>query len=427
MQQKGYPTLPLMDLLSKSQEQFNNQEYNNSIQTAEEIKLKATQIEELFKKIEKLTTSIKILSTFDIDTTPLDLRLLYVKSDFESANIEISNQESESLDIEVSKIFFNISKQKYKDLETYKENLAINNINETFFEKFYTSSKKEYESKNYFEFLNIYKSFEDIKKIIEQKRDFEQNYQRILNQNISFNRVNGSLDLFEFQINELNYVEAKKTISELNNQSKLALFLRSEIKILDNDFNSAKELGIIDNKTEEYYNKTKSEYSLENFDEANSLLKDTKKRIQDIQSQNIVFGGIRKAQLQKGLKDFFINNWPYLLVLIIISIIIYNPVKRYIGKLLTNNKLVNLKLEREAIISLQKDLQTSYYVDHIIDKKSYHKDFIRFEEKKTDLGNKIALNEEKLRTYDLYFKKLKNKLLFKKWFIILRFIDYKFY
>lgn len=414
MQKKGYPTLPLIDLLTKSQEEFNTAKYFESINTSNEIKQKSIEIESLYKLLEKITISLKLMNQFGIDTTPQDLKLLYSKSDFEAANIETSRIEAESLDNEIFKIFSNISKQKFKDMETYRENLLINNINETFFEYYYITQKNLFNQREYSEFLENFSKFEALKIIIEQKQEFEQNLIKIKNQNISFERSKAALELFTIQINDSNYVGAKQTIGEINNLSKTALSLKLELLTFKTNYDSIRELGLLNNKTEENYAQIQKEYVLENFKEAERLLVETEKLIQEIEKNNMVFGGIRKAELKKSLYDFFINNWPYIVIIIILSIILFRPLKNYFNLHYLNIKIRRLKLEKEVILEMQKELQKNYYMDHAIDKKSYHKDFQRYEERKIELQNSVGVNEDKTKTLKEYFKKLKNKITLKK-------------
>ena len=415
MQKKGYPTLPLLDMLSKSMEQFNQALYADSYNTSQEIKIKSDEISLLYKDIERISESLNILKNFDIDTTSLELELLYAKSDFEAANIETSKAEAETLDKKVFPIFLNLSKQKYKEMHTYRENLLINGINESYFEEYYKNETSLYNSKKYFEFLFGYRNFLDLQRIIEQKIEVEKNIIIIKAKNISFERQKGSFELFYLQINEKNYESALNTISNLLNTTKTALKLKNESKTIDSEFERIQSLGILDNKTIDTYNRAKQEFSLENFEEAEKLFLETKKSLQEIETNNIVFGGIRKAELKKNLIDFLINNWILILVVAALIAVLFKPLKKYSQLKIAGFKLSKLKSEKEAIISLQKELQKDYYIGHSIDKKSYHKEFSRIEERKIEIGNQIAMNEEKEKEHNQYFKDLKKKMdIFKR-------------
>ena len=110
------------------------------------------------------------------------------------------------------------------------------------------------------------------------------------------------------------------------------------------------------------------------------------------------------------MKEFFLNNWKGLLAIIIILIIIYRPTKTYVLLKYSRHALEKCKVEKETISELQKELQTQYYVEHSIDKKTYHDDFSNFEERKTELQNRIDFHEEKSKTYKSYFDRMNKRL-----------------
>lgn len=407
LQRQGYPTLPLIEMLDLARQSFNNLDYNASYHTSQQIISQSETIVQLKTELDELTKGISLLILYGEDTTELELQLLYAKSDFESANIDLSKSEAETLKTKTSGIYQNISSGKFLELKDYSETLKQDNKNITFFNEYYNKQRILYEQRRYIDFLEGDSNLETIKKIISTQEELEKNLETITSEEISLRRKDDSLSLYETFLNTTDYKNAEKTLAELNMLAKTAIALKEEMESLAIEYEQIRELGILDNKTQEKYSLAMKEYSLENYIESKKLFDETRTALSELERQNIIFGGIARAQLKRGLKDFLIQNWATLIILTILITITFKPAKTYSMMKYSKKQMEKLTSEKEIIIELQKELQKQYYIEHFIDKKTYHEDFNRYEERKVEITNKLAMLEENHKEYSDYMEKLR--------------------
>jgi hypothetical protein len=407
MQKEGYPTLPLLDSLNEAEIKYNLNDYNASYTLSINTISDADKIILLQEELLRLTDDLKTLNTLGLDTAALDISLLYAKSDFESANIGIALEEADKLDKEIYPVLSNYSKKYYDELKNYSKSLEEPAALSNFFKEYLRQQEEYYINADYSAFLKGFLKFESLKKIISIQAELEKNIVLLEGKNISFNRLNDSMALFETQVNLSDFENAEKTLSELNSLSKTALSLKLEMDNLTVYYEKISSMGILDNKTAALFELAKKEFSLENYIEAEKKSDETKKALLSLETNNIIFGGLKKASIKKGLKDFFVNNWLTLLIIFVILTLAYKPVKIYLFLKYSVYQRKKLSDEKEAIELLQTELQKEYYIERFIDKKTYKSDFTQYEERKAEIQSRFIFLEEKSKTYSNYLDKIK--------------------
>lgn len=417
LQKEGYPTLPIIDILAEAEAKYNIGDYNSSLSFSKEALAKGDQIIIVHSILLTLTDDLEILNSLGFATDELDISLLYAKSDFESANIDLSEKEAAVLSEKIYQTLLNYSRNNYEILKAYHEsyvNTSKDISSDDFFIRYYEKESEFYRRQEYSLFLKGFLDFDDIKNIIIEHDALLKNIEVINQEKISFLRLNDSLSLFEEEINSQDYSLALKTLSEINTLLMTAITLKEEMVNITVYYNNLDAQGIIDNKTFALFESAKKEFSLENYLDAKLKADETKKALYSLESKNIIFGGLKKASLKKGLKDFFLNNWLALLVIFIISLIAYKPSKAYLLLRYSQFRLRKLNDENNAIKLLQIELQKQYFIEHFIDKKTYKEEFTKFEERKSEIENRLDFFSEKSNDYKTYLKKLKKLLNFRK-------------
>ncbi|MBR9691114.1 hypothetical protein GOV08_05525 [Candidatus Woesearchaeota archaeon] len=403
LQKNGLPTLPLIDLLGLARRQYNNSEYNTSYNTSTALLTQADEIEELQKELLSTTEILKILSGYGEDTTSLEISLLFAKSDFEAANIRLSQDQLSKVKKSIEKVSKNYSLTFFFEIEEYKN---IRGNESELFNNYYKSQKDLLDNNEYYEFLIGFQDFESIKEIISLDQKVQSNLELIEKKGISFNRSNDMIRIYEEYLLEKDYQSASSILTELNSLLETAIFLDEEILNLREEIDRLKELGIAKNYTEIQYDKILKEYEFENYLLAKTLLEQAKQDLIELEKEDIIFAGIKKASLKKGFKDFFLENWLFLLIFIVIISAGYYPAKIFIYLEYYKSSVSKANNEKDVLEKLQTQLQNQYFISHEGDKKSYKTDFSDYEKRRIELIDRITFLNFKIKQYDKKVEKI---------------------
>lgn len=414
MQKKGYPTLPMLDILSQSRDSYNKNLTDQSMNLSEQVLFEAEKIEVLYQKILLITNQSDLLKKYDYDSTEIDFLILNAKSDYESANIDIAQQETDQAQQAINVVLKNISLEKKSELDKDYEDALNAYGTQTLLETQYLELNKTYFRREYYLFLNGLMTYYKLEDLVITRNEYLQNLKLIKDKQIAFNLSAELESMYEYQISQKDYDPAKNTMNQLKNLSALTIFIDEELINITKKYEELQSLGVMDNQTTQLYESIKSEFLNQNFLTAKENLEKTKDALDRLETQNIILGGINRAKIQRGLKEFLIKNWITMLIILLVVAIITKPIFYLINLKIHGSKLKKYVAEKEAIAELQKDLQKEYFIENLIDKKTYRLEFLNHEERKIELTNKSAFSEQKTRYYENKLKKIKNITKFKR-------------
>ncbi|MBR9675590.1 ABC transporter ATP-binding protein [Candidatus Woesearchaeota archaeon] len=416
LQQEGYPTLPLININEDARVYFNARNYNASLEKSNEVFREAERIVELQKELIELTELLGLIGDFGVDVISLNLNLLYAKSDFEAANIDLARDEADKVKEDSYILLKNVSEDKIKTLESYNNNFSVKNDNNSLFFSYYNDQKSFFDNQDYASFLLGYDDFGFVKNILEENNTYQKNQEELVNQNISYQRITLLLIEFEEAASKKEYEEAVNIISDANKLAASAIDIRKDILVLEDRISDFESLGILDNLSVNLYESLLKEYSLESFEAAANISVSLENNLIKVESDNIIFGGINKASFKRDVADFFLNNWLTIIIFVIIGVLVYKPILYYF-LIYYNNRLMKTYLEEKKVIEqLQRELQRNYYVDKFLDKNTYESDKNNNEDRIVEVSNNINLITPRLFMYTDYLENIHNKIkvLFKK-------------
>lgn len=409
LQNNGYPTLPLLDMLNDAQTRYNYGNYNASKELSENVVSEAEKIVTLKINLLELSSQINALHTFGVDTIDIEMELLYIMADYEAANIDLAIEGKNLLSNKLFILAKNHSSVLYEELEVFKEYLENLNESNDLFNSYYESQKKNYNQKKFDVFLNNYLDFTNIKKIILLNIEFNNNLEFLESNNINFEGSKDLIIIFQEEISNKNYENALITISGGNNITLIAIDVFTKINGLTSEYGRLLALGIMDNKTSDLYTLVLSEFELGNFVYSKELLDQTLDGMVKLESDNILFGGISRASLKKGFIDFLKDYWLHFIVIISFSILTFDFFKNTLVLQNSKKNIRKFELDNSATIDMQKSLQKSYYLDKSMDKNDYKSNFEEFEEQKIQISSLISFNQERIVFCTNYFNNLKLK------------------
>lgn len=406
LQSNGYPTLPLIDMLSDVETAFNYMNYNLSYDRSQDIFIEANKIIKLQENIVDLSNQIDFLDSYGYDTTEFEIKLLYTKSDYESANIDLAEKNSLEISNKIFLVSSNISSYLYQNLNNYSELLISNNESNILFNNYFSQQKINYHNKKYSIFLKEYPLFDDIKTLIELNKTIYSKLQIINKNNISFNRSSEFVNQLEFYLSEKDYESALNSIIQFDELITLALELNEEIKLVKIDLLRLSELGVIEDNINIKFNNSVKEFKLENFIDSKELLDEVKFDLIEIEKNNLLFNAINRATLKKGFKDFLLNNWLSLSLILLFIILTFKFFKNSYLMIYSKKLIFKFANETAVLITLQKNLQKEYYILKNIDKNDYTENFSDYEERKIQVSSKISYYKSKLKESTDYFDNL---------------------
>ncbi len=133
----------------------------------------------------------------------------------------------------------------------------------------------------------------------------------------------------------------------------------------------------------------------ERYEQALTLVEELNKKIIEIQAQSTRLGIFYEAT-SRGVKQFLVRNWIFLVSVIVIAIILYFIYKKRISRYLIKRKISNLELKKETLKSLIKRTQYEYFQEGKIAEGVYNIRTAKFAELVRDIDRQIPLLREDL-------------------------------
>lgn len=250
------------------------------------------------------------------------------------------------------------------------------------------------ESKNFTNYENATKCLNESRFYMEELKQA----------NFSIQRVNDTLKELE------NIYEAQQVLIKVNEADfSLVLPYCEEIKnIKDDAFKSKDELDALlefyDNLLEEGMNTSsvdlmiseiKNEIFSERYEKVKPLVDKTYEEIVNVKAEHAALNLFYKTTT-RNIKDFFKDNWIYLVSLLIFLAIFYIVYRKAIRRWRINSKIRNLEIRKKTLKELIQNTQRDYFEKGIMSEGDYTIRTKKFAEMIREVDRDIPLLKEEL-------------------------------
>lgn len=395
MENSGFNVARVNDLIEESRKERVLENYERVVAISDEIadlKQKAIDVQDQIKDV---TLRIDEAKKSDFDATESEVLLNLSIVEFALENYEGAEEfllnSIEKLNINVEEEF-KILLNNFNDLK--KESLE-NNLNITRLENTISNAQKietvDIKNLNTLkqEFINLNKS---IIMLIEAKNDIT----AMAEAGLRTTRVNDVLDDLEFAL-ELGYYNEIDDISKNIGDLKLKAFgIEVNIKKTKTKIDEAKGYSLDVNEVETLFNSSVNEFNLENYEDAEKLLKQSFEKTEKIISDSLLFGTISKSELRFNIINFLKRFWWLVLIIITITSIFGIIAYQRVSIMILESNLRRFEREKKAIVSLIKKAQTAHFKENIMDKSTYNLTFNKHQDRIIEIKEKIPVVKAKL-------------------------------
>lgn len=228
--------------------------------------------------------------------------------------------------------------------------------------------------------------------LIEARRMFEQaRYADILRGSINATpkeRLEAIQALKIVNWKNINYSNVIEYTNKINERLPLAFSIYDGLKVIEKRMNDER----ISDKTKDIYEKAKTAFYEDRYDDAAKLIEDAKASIEKDLSENSGLIGLRRNAL-----NFFQRYWfAILIAIIILSIIIYFSYNQIQIRIL-KNKITKMKAEKIAISQLIIKNQTERFKENKISEMIYNIRDKKYKSKLQEIEEELPVLEAKLR------------------------------
>jgi len=395
MENSGFNVARVNDLIEEARKERVLENYERVVAISDEIadlKQKAIDVQDQIKEV---TLRIDEAKKSDFDATESEVLLNLSIVEFALENYEGSEEfllnSIDLLNINVEEEF-KILLNNFNDLK--KESLE-NNLNITRLENTISNAQKletvDIKNLNTLkqEFINLNKS---IIMLIEAKNDIT----AMAEAGLRTTRVNDVLDDLEFAL-ELGYYNEIDDISKNIGDLKLKAFgIEVNIKKTKTKIDEAKGYNLDVNEVKSLFNSSVNEFNLENYEDAEKLLKQSFEKTEKIISDSLLFGTISKSELRFNIINFLKRFWWLVLIIITITSIFGIIAYQRVSIMILESNLRRFEREKKAIVSLIKKAQTAHFKENIMDKSTYNLTFNKHQDRIIEIKEKIPVVKAKL-------------------------------
>lgn len=260
------------------------------------------------------------------------------------------------------------------------------------------------------EFLNLNSS---INLLIVAKKDIDE----MAEAGLGISRISASFNEAKLAL-ELGFYDRIEPISKNIRELELRAFdIDLNIKKAEAKIDEARRYGVEINEAYLLLNSSKNEFELENYEEAEKLLKQSFETAEKIVSESLLFGTISKSELRISAINFLKKFWWLILIIATIFYVLGFIVFQRVSIAMLEHILKRLQSEQEGLIELIRKVQTSYFKDKTIDKSTYELTINKYQDRIIQIKEKMPLLKEKLarkRDNALKLNGLIKKLIKKK-------------
>jgi len=232
----------------------------------------------------------------------------------------------------------------------------------------------------------------------------EKDISEMVSKNISILRVNETyqeaLQLYSAQLaleekgTAANYKLVIENTLKISSIKKTALEAKDELEIFKETFANAQK-GANLSEMQGDYNQIILSFNEERFEDTLTLIKKGYDLISEIQSSQTAVNAVYLAT-SSAVKDFFIQNWLTLLIVLSISLFLFLVFWNTLTKLRMRMKLNNLITQKKAINGLIKEMQGSYFKSKKISETEYKIKLKNYEEFIRDIDMQVMVLKEEM-------------------------------
>lgn len=390
MSKSGFSVVRVNDLLEEARRERVLGNYERVVIISDEIADLQQKAIDVKDQIKSVTLSIEEAKKSDLNAAEAKVLLNLSIVEFTLGNYwgaeELLLDSIEKLDINIEeeiKILienFNILKN-----DSLKNNLNITRLENTIsnIQNLETPDVKNINTLKQ-EFFNLNSS---INILIEAKNDVT----AMAEAGLGTTRVTDILNEVEFAL-ELGYYKEIEGISENIRNLKLKAFeIEADIKKTKTKVEEARSYGLDVNELESLFNSSVNEFNLENYEDAEELLKQSFEKAEKIVSDSLLFGTVSKSQLKFNIINFLKRFWWAVLITVIITSFFSIVTFQRVSIMMLENRLKSLEREKVAIVSLTKKAQTAYFKEKSMGKSTYNLRIDGYQDRTIQIREKIPV------------------------------------
>ena len=222
--------------------------------------------------------------------------------------------------------------------------------------------------------------------------------------NLSTQRIRDDLSDIKASLNIADY---KSAISKLENLKKLisyALGLKdAEVEFKKTLEDEKARIQIDWSATEKLSEKAGYELAIGNYEEAESQLTRARQSFESTKASFLIESAAKKTPLF-SLKAFVAKNWPYLIAIIIIVLVILQLTRKAYSYEIRRRHLARLEKEIGLNEKTVEELQKNYFVHKKMSRESYDEAYESLQEKIISLKEKASMLNKNINKTDKYLR-----------------------
>lgn len=395
MSKTGLRTARAIDLLEEARREMSLKNYERVILISEEIrslKNKALQIQDNTKNISLMINEAK---KSGINATEAEVLLNLSVAEFALENYEGSEDYLQSsfdklgviMDAEIKTLITKLNSTRKISLDN---ELNITRLHDTLHDaqNLKTFDIKKLRELNQ-EFNNLNKS---ISILIEADKDIN----AMSDAGLPTKRINDVLNEAKFALELGYYNKIEELGNDIRNLKEKAFRIGADLEKTKNKIEDAKRYALDISEVEQLFNSSQNEFKLENYEEADKLLKQSLENAERIIADSLLFGTISKSEIKFNLINFLKRFWWAILIFFAISLVFGIFIFQRISIAILKNRLRNLEKEKNAITNLIKDAQTAYFKENKMDKSMYNLKVNKYQDRLIQIRVRIPLLNDKL-------------------------------
>ena len=393
----GISTARLSDLLNDAKISFEAKNYQEVADTGAQIESLAAFSVKLRADIAALSGMIDSGKSAGLDTSSAELSIGAAKSEFSAENYELASYHFKQAESSANEIFSSQLILSAAELNKSGVLLSEAGITLDVVAEKQDAAEKMIASGEFSGAMPLITETNLLANLTRALAEASKSSSELSEAGISTPVLEDTIKEAVFSLEQHDYTRAISLLAEFDSTKNRMLGILEYMDNIEKSIATAEADGIGASSTRNLLAKSRAEFALNHFDEAESLAKQSEENLKSLESSSLIFGALGRKRIVFDVFSFFKSHWLAIIAVLAAIAAAWKYSHEAISLKILAKKLAALKKEKETIMAMIKQAQEDYFKKKSMNENSYNNLVDNHQQRLMEIEEKLTMIESKLK------------------------------
>ncbi|MEK6943632.1 MAG: hypothetical protein AABX00_06220 [Nanoarchaeota archaeon] len=393
----GISTARLSDLLNDAKISFEAKNYQEVADTGAQIESLAAFSVKLRADIAALSGMIDSGKSAGLDTSSAELSIGAAKSEFSAENYELASYHFKQAESSANEIFSSQLILSAAELNKSGVLLSEAGITLDVVAEKQDAAEKMIASGEFSGAMPLITETNLLANLTRALAEASKSSSELSEAGISTPVLEDTIKEAVFSLEQHDYTRAISLLAEFDSTKNRMLGILEYMDNIEKSIATAEADGIGASSTRNLLAKSRAEFALNHFDDAESLAKQSEENLKSLESSSLIFGALGRKRIVFDVFSFFKSHWLAIIAVLAAIAAAWKYSHEAISLKILAKKLAALKKEKETIMAMIKQAQEDYFKKKSMNENSYNNLVDNHQQRLMEIEEKLTMIESKLK------------------------------